>query len=197
MALFKQELLRTTNRATFLRYDTGRIENDPSNNSSIVACVFVTAVTFLLTRFPAAMGEYTHRHTDWWEGFMKYAVEMGSGAMIDIPSFIKISSGIRKLIREDTETHRPVGDRISLLLFFQNKGNRGKKCVLFVCDLVLCSNSSATHNRIEYPKFSARNETLRITGVYPTLPRGSPSRALEVNQHPRIKWMRMTSLFTK
>jgi hypothetical protein len=29
---------------------------------------------------------------------MKYAVEMDSGAMIYIPSFIKISSGIQKLI---------------------------------------------------------------------------------------------------
>jgi hypothetical protein len=31
---------------------------------------------------------------------MKYAVEMGSGAMRYIPSFIKIGSGIQKLIRE-------------------------------------------------------------------------------------------------
>jgi hypothetical protein len=29
---------------------------------------------------------------------MKYAIEMGSGAMPYIPSFIKIGSGIRKLI---------------------------------------------------------------------------------------------------
>jgi hypothetical protein len=29
---------------------------------------------------------------------MKYAVEIGSGAMICIPSFIKIGSGIQKLI---------------------------------------------------------------------------------------------------
>jgi hypothetical protein len=29
---------------------------------------------------------------------MKYAVEMGSGAMIYIPSFIKIGSAIQKLI---------------------------------------------------------------------------------------------------
>jgi hypothetical protein len=29
---------------------------------------------------------------------MKYAVEMGSGAMIYIPSFRKIGSGIQKLI---------------------------------------------------------------------------------------------------
>jgi hypothetical protein len=30
---------------------------------------------------------------------MKYAVEMGSGAMISIPGFIKIGSGIQKWIR--------------------------------------------------------------------------------------------------
>jgi hypothetical protein len=34
---------------------------------------------------------------------MKYAVEMGSGAVIHIPSFIKIGSGIPKLI---VGTHR-------------------------------------------------------------------------------------------
>jgi hypothetical protein len=30
---------------------------------------------------------------------------MGSGAVIHIPSFIKIGSGIQKLIRGDTQTH--------------------------------------------------------------------------------------------
>jgi hypothetical protein len=40
----------------------------------------------------------THTDTDLWEGFIKYAVEMGSGAMIYIPSVIKIGSGIQKLI---------------------------------------------------------------------------------------------------
>jgi hypothetical protein len=35
---------------------------------------------------------------------MKYAVEMGSGAMIYVPSLIKIGSGIQKLIRGDTQT---------------------------------------------------------------------------------------------
>jgi hypothetical protein len=38
---------------------------------------------------------------------MKYAVEMGSGAMIYIPNFIKIGSGIQKLIGgafTDTQT---------------------------------------------------------------------------------------------
>jgi hypothetical protein len=46
---------------------------------------------------------------------MKYAVEMGSGAMIYTPSFIKIGSGIRKLIRD---THTQHSDLISLRLFF-------------------------------------------------------------------------------
>jgi hypothetical protein len=32
------------------------------------------------------------------EGFMKYAVEMGSGAIIYIPSFIKIDSRVQKLL---------------------------------------------------------------------------------------------------
>jgi hypothetical protein len=31
-------------------------------------------------------------------GFTKYAVEMGSGAMIQIPSLIKIGSGIQELM---------------------------------------------------------------------------------------------------
>jgi hypothetical protein len=39
---------------------------------------------------------------------MKYAVLMGSGAMMYsyIPSFIKFDSGVQKLIRGDTQTHR-------------------------------------------------------------------------------------------
>jgi hypothetical protein len=53
---------------------------------------------------------------------MKYTVEMGPG-VIYTPSFIKIGSGIQKLIR-DTQTHRQQGDLISLLLFFPNKENR-------------------------------------------------------------------------
>jgi hypothetical protein len=45
---------------------------------------------------------------------MKYAVEMGSGAMMY--SFIKTGSAIQKLMRE---IHRRHGDFISLLLFFR------------------------------------------------------------------------------
>jgi hypothetical protein len=49
---------------------------------------------------------------------MKYAVEMGSVAMIYISSFIKIGSGIQKLIGV---IHRQHGDIISLISFFFSK----------------------------------------------------------------------------
>jgi hypothetical protein len=47
---------------------------------------------------------------------MKYAVEMGSGVMIYIPSFITTGSGIQKLL--GGRIHRQHGDLISLLLLF-------------------------------------------------------------------------------
>jgi hypothetical protein len=61
--------------AYFPWYDTGHIKNEESNNSSIVACVFVTAVTLLQSRclamireiLPslclATIGGYTDTHT--------------------------------------------------------------------------------------------------------------------------------------
>jgi hypothetical protein len=45
---------------------------------------------------------------------MRYAAEIGSGAMIYIPSSIKIGSGIQKFIRR---MHRQHGDLISQLSF--------------------------------------------------------------------------------
>jgi hypothetical protein len=53
---------------------------------------------------------------------MKYVVEMGSGAMIYVPIFIKIGSGIQKLMGG---IHRQHGNRISLFVFFQNKEGIG------------------------------------------------------------------------
>jgi hypothetical protein len=59
--------------------------------------------------------------------FMKYAVEMGSGAMIYIPSFKNIGSGIQKLIMggytcRHTDPHRQHGELLSLLLLFSKYG---------------------------------------------------------------------------
>jgi hypothetical protein len=53
---------------------------------------------------------------------MKYAVEMGSGAMIYIASFIKIGSGIQKFIGgTHIPTQRQQGDPIRQLSFFFQK----------------------------------------------------------------------------
>jgi hypothetical protein len=38
---------------------------------------------------------------------MKYTIEMGSGAMIYVPSFIKVGSGILKLVRGIHRQHKP------------------------------------------------------------------------------------------
>jgi hypothetical protein len=53
---------------------------------------------------------------------MKYAVEMDSDAMAYTPNFIKIGSGIQKLMGggRNLRTHKQHGDLISLLLLFQN-----------------------------------------------------------------------------
>jgi hypothetical protein len=44
---------------------------------------------------------------------------MGSGAVIYLPSFIKMGSGIQKLIRGETQTHTQQRDLISLLSFLK------------------------------------------------------------------------------
>jgi hypothetical protein len=54
---------------------------------------------------------------------MKYSVEMGSGAMMHVPSFIKIGSGIQKLMEG---IHRQQGDLISLFSFLKNEKSRLK-----------------------------------------------------------------------
>jgi hypothetical protein len=83
--------------AYFPWFVTDRTEIDASNNS-IVACVFAAVITFLRNISLATIGG-THIDTDWWEGFMKHAGEMGPCAMICIPNFIKIGSDIRNIIR--------------------------------------------------------------------------------------------------
>jgi hypothetical protein len=54
---------------------------------------------------------------------MKFVVEMALGDMIYIPSFKKISTGVRKLLRgmqTQKQSLTQHGELISLVLFFQN-----------------------------------------------------------------------------
>jgi hypothetical protein len=53
---------------------------------------------------PCNNSRNTHTDVDGWEGFMKYAVQMGSVAIICIPSFIKTGSGVLKLIGGYTDS---------------------------------------------------------------------------------------------
>jgi hypothetical protein len=67
---------------------------------------------------------------------VNYAVEMGSGAMIYILSFIQIGSGIQKLIggiHIYTHTYEKEVDLISLFLFFQNTESRLKRIHIYTC----------------------------------------------------------------
>jgi hypothetical protein len=43
---------------------------------------------------------------------MTHAVEMGAGAMISVPRFIKSDSGIQKLIRGGTQTHKYIDCKV-------------------------------------------------------------------------------------
>jgi hypothetical protein len=95
--------------AYFPWYDTGHIEKDASNNSSIVACVFVTAVTFIPSRCLATIGGLSpSRCLATIRGFL--------------PSrFLATIEGINRHTHMHTATwsHKPI-------LFFQNKESRLK-----------------------------------------------------------------------
>jgi hypothetical protein len=57
---------------------------------------------------------------------MKYTVEVGSGVIYIYTEFHKDRFSHSKIDRGDPQTHRQNGDRISHILFFQNKGSRPK-----------------------------------------------------------------------
>jgi hypothetical protein len=82
--------------AYFSWYDTGYIENDASNNYSIVACVSVTAVTFLPSRCLAMIGGI-------------FTESLPSSDMGDTQTHTQTAMW----------SHKPT-------LFFQNKGSRLK-----------------------------------------------------------------------
>jgi hypothetical protein len=54
-------------------------------------------------------------------GFIKYAVEMGSCAMIYIPGFIKTGFGIQQLTpgEGNSQTHKQHDDLLSLMWFLK------------------------------------------------------------------------------
>jgi hypothetical protein len=96
-----------------------RIEIDASNNSSLPWESVYLAVAYQRKR-----DTHTDTQTDG-RGFVKYAVEMGSGALIYVQSFIKIDCFSHSEVdQRDTKIYRQKGDFISLLSLFQNIGSR-------------------------------------------------------------------------
>lgn len=67
----------------------------------------------------------THRDIDYWEAFMKHAVETGSRFLIYITNFIKTGSDFKKSIKE-IHIYRQHGDRISFFFIFPKYGNYNK-----------------------------------------------------------------------
>jgi hypothetical protein len=104
--------------AYFPLYKTGHIENDTSNNSSIVVCLFVTVVTFLQSHCLATIGRFLPSCC-----LAKIRGFLPSRCLATIGEFL--SSRCLATIR-GIHTHRQQLDLISLLLFFQNKESRLK-----------------------------------------------------------------------
>jgi hypothetical protein len=82
---------------TLFRYKD-HIGDDSPRNYSIVACIFVAALTFILSCCLATIRGYIWREENIYEVFMKCAVEKGSGVMIYIPGLMKIGSAIQTFI---------------------------------------------------------------------------------------------------
>jgi hypothetical protein len=105
--------------ACFPWYDTGHVENDASNSSYIVACIFVTAVTFLLSRCLATIGEFLpNRCLATIRGLLPSRCLATIRGLL--PSRCQAPIG-------DTHTHRQQRDLISLFLFFQNNESKLKE----------------------------------------------------------------------
>jgi hypothetical protein len=122
---YKQEVLGRTNCLLSLIWHGPQWKRRVQQ--FLCGCVRIRYCGNLLpSRCLATIRGYTYRRTDWWKEFMKYIVDVGSGAVIHVPSFIKIGSGIQKLIRWYTDTQTATWSH-KCTSFFQNKESRLKK----------------------------------------------------------------------
>jgi hypothetical protein len=112
---FSLRVLRRTN--PFLAFDNRRTAQKTIRPTILLLLnIVVAAVTCLPSRCLT---------TVW--GFVQYVIEMSSGVMTCIPSFIKSCLGIQKLVRG--YTHSQQGDLITIAFIF-SKRNVGYKLML-------------------------------------------------------------------
>jgi hypothetical protein len=116
-------------------------------------CMRICCCNVFTEQLPSSDDMY--RCTDWWEGFMKYAIKIGSRTMICIPNFTKIYSGIQKLIWEEgfTDTawwsYKPTHSFSLLSLFWKNKS----RLVRSLCYLCVCESPPTLNFWIPEPVF--------------------------------------------
>jgi hypothetical protein len=77
---------------------------------------------------------------------MRYTTEIGSGATIFVPTFVKTDSAIQKLTGEYKD--RQHCDHISLLLFFQDKQNRLKMSNLILSSYAKWTDTPAKELKV-------------------------------------------------
>jgi hypothetical protein len=125
--------------AYFHWYDKDHTQKEASNNSSVVACVFVTAVTFLPSRCLAAIGGFLPSRC-----LATIGIFLPSRCLATIRGFLP--SRRLATIREplpshfvatiggytDTHTQRQQCDLISLLDFFKIRKVGWKLCIDFL-----------------------------------------------------------------
>jgi hypothetical protein len=93
--------------------------------------VFVAAASFLPSRCLATIGRHTYSHTGSYEGFMKYAAEMGLRCHDINTEFHKDWLRHSKSDKGETQTHRQQGDLISLLQIFRNESRLNNAPVIY------------------------------------------------------------------
>jgi hypothetical protein len=108
--------------------DTTRTAQKKLVQKFLYCCgVFVVAVMFLFTEaLPSNNG------ADWWEYFMNYAIDMGSGAMIRTPSIMKTGLAIQKSMEGDTQTHTD-STMITQAYFFFFQNEESRLNIFFFC----------------------------------------------------------------
>jgi hypothetical protein len=86
-------------RCVCIRY-RGNVSTEPlpSNDKKIFTEPLPSNDREIFTKPLPSNDRGVHIQTDWWERFLNYAVKMGWDAVIYIPSFMNIGSGIQKLM---------------------------------------------------------------------------------------------------
>jgi hypothetical protein len=171
--------------AYFPWYDTGHIRNGASNNSSIVTCVFVTAVTFLPSRCLATTGGFLPRRS--WGSAARFAYKL------TFESFKVILTDRRRVFSIEEHFVNSIWyiSLFSLILIFSSKKSGGGRpssgnwhihyCLLWICTLasvyiliVDLFNQSVNIKHWPMYRFSPSSNEVQIAWKWPPWTKHAP-----------------------